>query len=72
MRPFDRRPHARGGMLLSLLFAVLAAPLAPQLATPSHAAVSSVRAVATVGFTVADLDRSIAFFRDVLAFTAVS
>jgi catechol 2,3-dioxygenase-like lactoylglutathione lyase family enzyme len=58
-------------MLLALLLAVLAAPLAPQAAAPTRAAAPAVQAVTTVGFTVADLDRAVAFFRDVLQFTPV-
>lgn len=68
MRRFHFGPRA--GVLLALLLAVLAAPLAPQTAAPSRPT-AAVQAVTTVGFTVSDLDRAVAFFRDVLQFAPV-
>jgi len=64
-----RRSRDRGGVLgrpvlLSILFAVLAASGTVR----SAGAEPLVRAVESVGFTVADLDRSVAFFTDVLTF----
>jgi catechol 2,3-dioxygenase-like lactoylglutathione lyase family enzyme len=58
--------------LLALAAAVFAgtAPGAPALGASARAPL--VRAVESVGFTVSDLDRSVAFFSDVLGFTVAS
>ena len=51
--------------------ALTALPLLVLFTGPSEAQVA-VQSVASVGFTVSDMDRSIAFYRDVLTFTPLS
>ncbi|MCS6288051.1 MAG: VOC family protein [Nitrospira sp.] len=51
--------------------ALTALPLLLLFTGPSEAQVA-VQSVASVGFTVSDMDRSIAFYRDVLTFTPLS
>jgi len=48
------------------------AAVASRASITAVAEAPAVSAVATVGFTVADMERSVAFFRDVLTFTPVS
>ncbi len=73
-----RRPGLISGIAFSALMAMLiglaTVPGSAQTPPTSHAmpAVVSVRDVASVGLTVADMDRSIAFFQDVLTFEKVS
>jgi catechol 2,3-dioxygenase-like lactoylglutathione lyase family enzyme len=55
------------------LLVILVSSLILPYPTPAQAAsVVSVQAVTAVGFTVSDMERSIAFYRDVLTFTRVS
>lgn len=63
-----RRPSA---LVAALLFAV-PLRLAPQSSPPTAARPAAVQSVRTVGFTVSDLDRSVAFFTKVLDFAKVS
>lgn len=73
-----RRPGLISGVALSALMAMLVGlatlPGSAQTPPPSQAASAAamVRDVASVGLAVADMDRSIAFFRDVLTFEKVS
>jgi catechol 2,3-dioxygenase-like lactoylglutathione lyase family enzyme len=57
--------------LLALAGAVIAGGLEPR-PTTAPALAPLVRSVESVGFTVSDLDRSVAFFTDVLGFAVVS
>lgn len=77
----SRRPSSprRGTWAPRALFlaAALVAPVATRAlaqtpTAPATATAAPVSAVAAVGFTVADMDRSIGFFRDVLTFDVVS
>ena len=58
--------RARDTLLLVLVLASLWVALGPIAATPQTPAVVS--AVEAIGITVADMDRSVAFYRDVLGF----
>lgn len=72
------RPGLISGVALSALMAMLIGlttlPGSARTPPPSQAAPAAamVRDVASVGLTVADMDRSIAFFRDVLTFEKIS
>jgi catechol 2,3-dioxygenase-like lactoylglutathione lyase family enzyme len=55
-------------MLAPLLLALAAAIAPRQLADDARASAPTVAAVSSIGMTVSDLDRSIAFYRDVLGF----
>jgi catechol 2,3-dioxygenase-like lactoylglutathione lyase family enzyme len=57
---------SRAFLFLVLLFTFHVSPF------PAVAASVAVQSVASVGFTVSDMDRSIAFYRDVLTFTPLS
>jgi catechol 2,3-dioxygenase-like lactoylglutathione lyase family enzyme len=63
-------PVATLAIVTAFVAAIVLAPLASGAAVnPSGA--SAVEAVGAVGLTVGDLDRSVAFYRDVLSFTVV-
>lgn len=57
---------------VSALAVFPAAPLMARPGDPPASQPSAIESVAAVGFTVADLDRSVAFFRDVLTFDKVA
>lgn len=79
--PIRRPRRVRAAWLLPFLLQASAAPLVAlqspsPAALPAHSAESPetarARAVIAVGFTVADMDRSVRFFEDVLTFRKVS
>ena len=63
-------PVAALAMVTAFAFAIAVAPAASSAAAKDGGP-SVVEAVGAVGLTVADLDRSIAFYRDVLSFSVV-
>jgi catechol 2,3-dioxygenase-like lactoylglutathione lyase family enzyme len=65
----------RRAVLIAALALVLASSLAPPWLTPpraSAARLEAVRAVTTIGMTVSDLDRAVAFYTGVLTFERMS
>ncbi len=64
-----RRPGLGPAVLAVLALGILCLAGALAFAAPARPAVE---AVGAVGFTIADLDRSVAFYRDVLAFKVVA
>lgn len=73
MTPRPPRPHALARGIVPAL-ALLASLVPPALAaTAEHAAPTvAVRAVGTIGLTVADLDRALDFYQRVLGFTRIA
>ena len=67
MRPALRAP-ARWRIPLAALAALLASAAAASRAAPAATPAPLVEAVDAIGLTVGDLDRSVAFYRDVLGF----
>ncbi|MCA9290677.1 MAG: VOC family protein [Phycisphaerales bacterium] len=74
--PFPRRSRLLGAVvgatLLGITATALVSPRAPSVPTPAPAAARPDLAVVTVGFTVSDMDRSVAFLTDVLDFVKTS
>jgi catechol 2,3-dioxygenase-like lactoylglutathione lyase family enzyme/glycerol uptake facilitator-like aquaporin len=66
------RTTARRAAAALLLFLLCAALVASQAARSHAAAASAVQGIGPIGMTVADADRSIAFYREVLSFEKVS
>ena len=62
----------RRALLRPVFPRIVAALAASALLACSVLAQASVRSVESVGLTVSDLDRSVAFFRDVLSFELVA
>jgi catechol 2,3-dioxygenase-like lactoylglutathione lyase family enzyme len=74
MRQADKANKMKNRLLGLWLACLLSVSLSPVACQPVFAAEPPVRvySVASVGFTVSDMDRSVAFYRDVLTFKPVS
>ena len=68
--PAPARPSARAPIAALAVFVAMSAAIAlAEAAAPSPTKAPLIEAVDAVGITVGDLDRSLAFYRDVLSFT---
>ena len=70
-RDGNRAPLAAGAVLVVMAVTIALAPAASRAVTADRGP-GPVQAVGPIGLTVSDLDRSVAFYRDVLSFTPVA